>query len=879
MRRRIFGVSAALLLLAGLGSWAQGGALRATLANGLQVVIVPDSLAPAATTVVNYLVGSNESPPGFPGMAHAQEHMMFRGSPGLSADQLAAISAQMGGDFDADTQQTVTQYFFTVPSEDLELALRIEAIRMSGVLDSEALWAQERGAIEQEVARDLSNPEYLLFTRLMAELFKGTVYEHDALGTRESFNRTTGAMLKRFYDAWYAPNNAILVVAGDVEPPRVLELVKRLFGGIPSRPLPERPAVSLAAVEPQELRFSTDRPYGMTVLAFRFPGSRSPDYAAAQILADALASQRGALFQLAVDGKALFAGFSLNGLPEASIGYALASFPEGGGGELASELRRILTEIKTQGIPPDLVEAAKRQEVAGAEFAKNSISDLAMSWSQVLAVDGRRSIDEEIAQIAAVTVEDVNRVARSFLDLDHAVGAVLTPQPSGGAVANKGFGGRESFRANPSGPVTLPAWASAALGRLSVPGSWRSPADMTLGNGIRLIVQPESISKTVTLYGRVRNNPLLEVPGGLEGLGTMTDRMFSFGTTSLDRVAFQKALDEIAASVSAGTSFSLQALSDHFEQAARLLADNLLHPAFPEAMFRIQKAQLSAEVGGELHSPDYQLRRAVEQALLPAGDPALRQTTPATVEALTLRDLQDYYSRVFRPDMTTMVIVGDITPERARKTIEACFGGWKSSGPKPEVLLPPVPPNKPATLSIPAPGRVQARVELTQTLGLTQTDPHRYALALGNQVLGGGFFASRLFRDLREKTGLVYEVSSSLELGPTRSFYSIDLACDPKNVGRARAIVEADLRQMQTHLVSPEELNRAKALALREIPLAEASIDGVAVGLLSLAVDERPLDAPLRAAQAYLGLSAEQVRDAFARWVRVGDFVLSVQGP
>ena len=133
--------------------------LRATLDNGLRVVIVRNPLAPMVTTVVNYLVGSNETPVGFPGTAHAQEHMMFRGSPGLSANQLADITAAMGGMFDADTQQAVTQYFFGVPAEDLDVALHIEAIRMRGVLDSERLWQEERGAIEQEVAQDLSSPE------------------------------------------------------------------------------------------------------------------------------------------------------------------------------------------------------------------------------------------------------------------------------------------------------------------------------------------------------------------------------------------------------------------------------------------------------------------------------------------------------------------------------------------------------------------------------------------------------------------------------------------------------------------------------------------------------------------------------------------------
>src|ERR1700735_4495364 len=192
--------------------------LRATLENGLRVIIVRNTLAPVVATSVNYLVGSDEAAPGFPGMAHAQEHMMFRGSPGLSTEQLANISAVMGGNFNANTRESVTQYVFTVPAEDLDVALHIEALRMSGVLDSESEWKQERGAIEQEVAQDLSDPDYVLYEKMRAEMFAGTPYAHDALGTRPSFNATTGAMLHDFYRTWYAPNNAVLVITGDVDP-------------------------------------------------------------------------------------------------------------------------------------------------------------------------------------------------------------------------------------------------------------------------------------------------------------------------------------------------------------------------------------------------------------------------------------------------------------------------------------------------------------------------------------------------------------------------------------------------------------------------------------------------------------------------------------
>src|SRR3954452_14637761 len=148
------------LCAAGARAAAESEITRATLKNGLRVVIVRNTLAPVVTTQINYLVGSNEAPEGFPGMAHALEHMMFRGSPGLSAAQLSSLIAAMGGNFNANTQQIVTQYFFTVPASDLETALNIEAVRMRDVLSTAELWRQERGAIEQEIAQDLSNPEY-----------------------------------------------------------------------------------------------------------------------------------------------------------------------------------------------------------------------------------------------------------------------------------------------------------------------------------------------------------------------------------------------------------------------------------------------------------------------------------------------------------------------------------------------------------------------------------------------------------------------------------------------------------------------------------------------------------------------------------------------
>ena len=183
---------AASLVFAQEKSLGNAGVTRTTLDNGLRVVIIRDPLAPVVTVEENYLVGGDETPAGFPGMAHAQEHMAFRGCSELTADQISAIFAQLGGSGNADTQQNITQFFETVPAADLAIALRADADCMRDIQDSQTEWAQEKGAIEQEVARDLSNPTYKFITRANEDMFAGTAYSHDPLGTRESFDATTG---------------------------------------------------------------------------------------------------------------------------------------------------------------------------------------------------------------------------------------------------------------------------------------------------------------------------------------------------------------------------------------------------------------------------------------------------------------------------------------------------------------------------------------------------------------------------------------------------------------------------------------------------------------------------------------------------------------
>ena len=188
--------------------------------------------------------------------------------------------------------------------------------------------------------------------------------------------------------------------------------------------------------------------------------------------------------------------------------------------------------------------------------------------------------------------------------------------------------------------------------------------------------------------------------------------------------------------------------------------------------------------------------------------------------------------------------------------------------------------NKPSAVTVPDPERVQDQVVLAEQLNLNRFDPDYYPLQLGDHVLGGGFYATRLYHDLRQVSGLVYNVDVSLNASKTRASYSVDYGCDPQNVSKARAMIVRDLNQMRTEDVSDDELHLAKALLLRQIPLERGRArSALAEGLLARAEIGLPLDEPVQAAKKYMQLTADDVKNAFARHVSTENLVQVVRGP
>ena len=893
--RRALGLVLAIVLIAPLTGQAPaatpatsasgGDVLKATLRNGLQVVIVRNTIAPAVSTELTYLVGSRDDPAGVPGMAHAQEHMMFRGTRSLSTSELGTVATALGGSFNASTTDTTTQYQFTVPAADLDAVLRIESDRMRDVLDAQAQWENERGAIEQEVLRDESSPGSDFFRAVQLLAYAGTPYGHEGVGTKAAFDKLTGPQIKAFHDRWYAPNNAVLVVAGDVDPGRALAQIRTRFETIPRRAVPAHAAARLQPLARTVLHRPTRLVYPLAVVGFRMPGVDSPDFLPSFVLQGVLDSPRGNVHALADSGEALDAQWiSLPYVPEAQIGLASAALGSGADPQRAARrLEAILSDYAQHGVPRELFESTRRQLIAGQEESRNSIAALASDWATTIALDREPSIAREQELIAKVTLADVNRVAKRYLDVRHALVGELTPTADASqnaAAAPAQAAPEKPLAAQP--PVThLPSWAEQLVAHVAPPAAGPAPFRAKLANGMTLIVKPESISDSVFVFGSVKNSPALAEPPGKTGVSTVLSALFAYGTRTQDRLTFQRAQDDAESQVSAGTEFGLQTTSRTFERGVALLAQNELGPRFDEPTFELARRRAIDGLQTALNSTGTVIARRTAALMLPAGDPELREPTVAELQALTLDDVKAYYAKTLRPDLSTVVVVGNVTPQAARAAVEREFGAWRAVGEPPVTELPPLPPNRAGEVKLSLPIG-QDTVTFQQIVPLARSAPELYPLLLGNAILGGGSIGpeqSRLFRDLRQNAGLVYTVASQLAPRRSRYQFSIQFACLPQNEPRIASLIDAEIVRLQTEPVGDFELALTKASIVRQTIIAGASLSAIGGALLDDANSGLPLDQAQLDARQFVATDARAVQRAFAAYVKPDSFVRVVEGP
>jgi zinc protease len=515
--------------------------------------------------------------------------------------------------------------------------------------------------------------------------------------------------------------------------------------------------------------------------------------------------------------------------------------------------------------------------IADQEESRNSIEALASDWSTTIALDQEPSIAREQELLADVTLDQVDAAARRELDIHHAVVGELTPSEDAsqsGPAAPAQRGPETPLEAQP--PVSrLPGWASRLIDHIELPTSGQAPTSMKLGNGITLIVQPETISNSVFLFGSVKTNAALQEPIGKEGVSNVLDAIFAYGTQTQDRVAFQRALDDAGTELDGGTGFGFQTTPQSFDRAVALLAQNELEPRFDEPTFDQARDRAAQGLATTLKRSDTIARHEAAQLLLPAGDPELREPTEDKINALSLDNVKAYYTTIMRPDLTTIVVVGNVTPEAVRTSIETAFGAWHASGRTPKLDLPPLPMNPAGHVEIPVASN-QNFTRLEQVVPLAPSDPQSYPLLLGNAILGGGTLGpaqSRLFRDLRQSTGLVYTVDSQLETHRGGYQFTLEFACLPDNEQRIVSLIDAEIARMQTEPAGAFELALAKASLVRRTLIAGSSVENIGESLLNESTGGLPFDQPQIDAQRLLSTDAASIEKAFARYIQPDHFV------
>ena len=528
--------------------------------------------------------------------------------------------------------------------------------------------------------------------------------------------------------------------------------------------------------------------------------------------------------------------------------------------------------------------STKRRLIADQELSRNSIASLASDWADTIAVDREPSIAYEQELIGRITLADVNRVAKHYLDTSHAIIGSLTPQAGASQSAPPAPAGGN--RENPLGKqptiAHLPDWGNALVRGVSVPNASLSPQQTKLANGITLIVQPETISDSVFVYGRVKTTPSLEEPLGQEGVSRLVEGVYGYGTQSMDRETFQRALDAVDSSLQGGSSFGLQTTSHDFDRAVALLAQNELQPRLDQATFDVVKRRAIDELQTELNSSHSVAEQLAAQKLLPFNDPELRAPKVAGMQGISLDQAKAYYAKTMRPDLTTIVVVGNVSAAQARATIDRAFGGWHAAGPPPAVDLPPVPLNPPGEVKIPLPNIHQDYVTLEELVPLARSAPQYYPLLLGNSVLGGGSLGpeqSRLFRDIRQNAGLVYSIDSQFVSSGARTRFSIEFACAQGNEARIESMVNDELALLRKEPIGDFELALMKASMVRRTVLGDASASQIGGQLLDDASNGLPLDQSHIDAQHLLATDAHAIQDAFAANIHPENFVRTIEGP
>ncbi len=802
------------------------------LSNGLTVIVHEDHTDPVVHVDVTYHVGSAREEIGKSGFAHFFEHMMFQGSDHVGDEQHFKIVTESGGTLNGSTNRDRTNYYQTVPSNQLEKILWLEADRMGFLLDAvtQKKFEVQRETVKNERGQNYDNRPYGLAGEMTAKnLYPyGHPYSWLTIGYVEDLNRVDVNDLKNFFLRWYGPNNATLTVGGDVNPADVIKLAEKYFGPIPAGPEVKNMKLPAPVLEKDRYVTLVDNYAKLPQLIITYPTvpSYHPDEAPLACLAQVLGQGKNSVFyQEITKGQKALSVSAFNRGSELSGEFFISISPVPGT-SLADSKKLIDEAIKVfelRGVTDEDIEKFRggfeSQYINRLQSVSGKVSQLAAYQTYT---GNPNMIGQELARYTSVKKEDVLRVYDQYLKGKPAVilSIVTKEQP-------ENIAGTENYKIN-SGNYKAPDYgykgliynkASDSFDRNQMPVSGVNPVvkvpefwKKNLDNGIKAIGTQTTELPIVTLTLTIPGGHMLQARDTSKiGLAKMFAAMMNEDTQNYSAEQMQAELQKLGSSMSVysgfdGITLMLQSLTRNLDKSLKLFEEQLLRPKFTEEAFsRIQKQSVEG------------FKQRKSQPALIADDvfplinygPTIfgssQNGTEFTVKNLSLKDIEDYYNNYITSRNAKLVVVGDVTENDILGKL-----GFLNKLPDKEVKLPATPAfpkadkTKVYVIDIPKAAQTEFRVGAIKDLKYDATGEY-YRATLANYPLGGNF-NSRLNLNLREDKGWTYGARSGFSADKYNGYFAFSSGIRADVTDKALTEVINEMTNYAAQGITQEEI-------------------------------------------------------------------------
>ena len=812
---------------------------RKVLDNGLTIVSLEDHSCPIVAVQVWYHVGSKDEDPERQGFAHMFEHMMFRGTDRLGPEDHFEHIRRTGGDCNAYTAFDNTTYVNELPSNQLELALWLEAERMAFLKIDDESFYKERAVVEEERRMSSLNTPYgTVPEKLLPVLFTKHPYRWTPIGQIPHLRAATIDELQAFWDRFYTPSNATLVVVGDVKHADVQRLAAKYFSWIPKIP----PAEQKAAPEPAQSEARSinipEKKGPVPIVGYMYRGvpENHPDEIALGMLMSILGGgESSRLYKDIVKEKqvaqvAVAGAFSLEDDGLAGAGAVL--MPWGDKQKVLDIIQEHVKKIREEPVTQRELDKVKNQLLSAEVTKLLTVAGKAQTLGQfqVFENDADKANDQ-LARIRAVTTDDLLRVAKEYLKPERETKVVV--QPEYGGFLKGLFGGKDGDVDEGATPAVKPAENRIAK-RGGLRADLQRPADfptqppmatllesvpqvaqesVTLSNGLKVVVVPNHEVPFVTMTFGILNGAWTEEKPGTASLAA---GLVTKGTDKHSAAELAEELEFNAISLSGDASLdaasvNVSCVTDKYELAAKLLSEVVRTPTFPEKELDILRQQTLLGLMVQSKTPEYSADKELRQRMFGAH-PYSRTDTgePTDVQALSAGDVKKWWKTFVRPDSCVLYVAGDVDPAKAQKLAKELFEDWKADGPKPEVKLPPIPqPSASHIYLVDRPGSVQSQIRIGH-VGITRSDPAYFNSVVISQIFGGSF-GSRLNKAIRVDKGLTYGARGGFSASRFAGTFKVSTFTKNPSTGETMDVIIKELEKITSAAPEKDEVDLARS--------------------------------------------------------------------